>query len=36
VCWAHPLRDIDAMIEREGCSREMEEALRVQARQMFH
>jgi transposase len=36
VCWAHLLRDIEAMIERGGQSREMGEALRVQARQMFH
>jgi transposase len=36
VCWAHLLRDIEAMIERGGQSREIGEALRVQARQMFH
>ena len=36
LCWAHLLRDIDAMIERGGCSREIGEALRAQARQMFH
>ena len=36
VCWAHLLRDIDAMIERGGQSSEIGEALRVQARQMFH
>jgi transposase len=35
VCWAHLLRDIDAMIERGGRSREIGEALRAQARQMF-
>ena len=35
VCWAHLLRDIEAMIERGGRSREMGEALQVQARQMF-
>jgi transposase len=35
VCWAHVLRDIEAMIEREGGSREIGEALRMQARQMF-
>jgi transposase len=35
VCWAHLLRDIEAMIERGGCSREIGEALRAQARQMF-
>jgi transposase len=35
VCWAHLLRDIDAMIARGGRSREIGEALRAQARQMF-
>jgi transposase len=35
VCWAHLLRDIEAMIERGGQSGEIGEALRVQARQMF-
>jgi len=35
VCWAHLLRDFEAMIERGGPSREIGEALRVQARQMF-
>jgi transposase len=35
VCWAHLLRDIEAMIERGGRSREIGEALQVQARQMF-
>jgi transposase len=35
-CWAHLLRDIEAMIERGGHSREIGEALRGQARQMFH
>jgi transposase len=35
VCWAHVLRDIEAMIERGGGSREIGEALRTQARQMF-
>ena len=35
VCWAHLLRDIEAMIERGGRSREIGEALRGQARQMF-
>ena len=35
VCWAHVLRDIEAMIERGGSSREIGEALRTQARQMF-
>lgn len=36
VCWAHLLRDIEAMIDRGGCSQEIGEALREQARQMFH
>ncbi len=36
VCWAHLLRDIEAMMERGGRSREIGEALRAQARQMFH
>ena len=36
LCWAHLLRDIDAMIERGGRSQEIGEALRAQARQMFH
>jgi transposase len=35
-CWAHLLRDIEAMIARGGRSREIGEALRAQARQMFH
>jgi transposase len=35
VCWAHLLRDIEAMIDRGGRSRERGEALRAQARQMF-
>src|SRR6266540_818594 len=35
VCWAHLLRDIEAMIERGGRSHEIGEALQVQARQMF-
>jgi transposase len=35
LCWAHLLRDIDAMIERGGRSREIGEALRGQAHQMF-
>jgi transposase len=35
VCWAHLRRDIEAMIERGGRSREIGEALQVQARQMF-
>jgi transposase len=36
LCWAHLLRDIEAMIERGGRSRDIGEALRAQARQMFH
>jgi transposase len=36
VCWAHLLRDIEAMIERGGPSQVMGEALRAQAHQMFH
>jgi transposase len=36
LCWAHLLRDIEAMIERGGRSREIGEALRAHARQMFH
>src|SRR4029453_4987300 len=36
VCWAHLVRDIEAMIERGGRSQEIGEALREQARQMFH
>jgi transposase len=36
LCWAHLLRDIEAMIERGGRSREIGEALRAQAHQMFH
>jgi transposase len=36
VCWAHLLRDIEAMIERGGRSQEIGEALREQAHQMFH
>jgi transposase len=35
VCWAHLLRDIEAMIARGGRSREIGEALRGQAQQMF-
>jgi transposase len=35
VCWAHLLRDIEAMIERGGRSQEIGEALRVQVRLMF-
>jgi transposase len=36
LCWAHLLRDIEAMIVRGGRSQEIGEALQVQARQMFH
>jgi transposase len=36
LCWAHLVRDIEAMIERGGRSQEIGEALRGQARQMFH
>ena len=36
VCWAHLLRDFEAMIERGGRSQEIGEGLREQARQMFH
>jgi transposase len=36
LCWAHLLRDIEAMVERGGRSQEIGEALRAQARQMFH
>jgi len=36
LCWAHLLRDIEAMSERGGRSQEIGEALKSQARQMFH
>jgi transposase len=36
LCWAHLLRDIEAMIERGGPSQAIGEALRAQVRQMFH
>jgi transposase len=36
LCWAHLLRDIEAMIERGGPSQAIGEALRAQARQLFH
>jgi transposase len=36
ICWAHLLRDIEAMIERGGRSQEIGEALQEQAHQMFH
>lgn len=36
ICWAHLLRDIEAMIERGGRSQEIGTALREQVHQMFH
>jgi transposase len=36
LCWAHLRRDIEAMCARDRRSREIGEALRAQARQMFH
>lgn len=36
LCWAHLLRDIEAMSGRGGRSKEIGEALRDQAHQMFH
>ena len=36
LCWAHLLRDVEAMIERGGQSQEIGKALQQQARQMFH
>jgi transposase len=36
ICWAHLLRDFEAMSERGGRSQEIGDALRAQARQMFH
>ena len=36
ICWAHLLRDFEAMMERGGRSQEIGEGLREQARQMFH
>jgi transposase len=36
LCWAHLMRDIEAMIARGGGSREIGEALQTQIRQMFH
>ena len=36
VCWAHLLRDFEAMMERGGRSQAIGEGLREQARQMFH
>ena len=36
LCWAHLLRDFEAMIGRGGSSKEIGEALKRQAHQMFH
>jgi transposase len=36
LCWAHLLRDIEAMIGRGGRSQEIGEVLRSHAHQMFH
>jgi transposase len=36
LCWAHLLRDFEAMRERGGWSQEIGEGLREQARQMVH
>jgi transposase len=36
ICWAHLLRDIEAMIERGGRSQEIGAALREHVHQMFH
>jgi transposase len=36
ICWAHLLRDFEAMIRRGGCATEIGEALQRQAHQMFH
>jgi transposase len=36
LCWAHLLRDIEAMVAPGGRSQELGEALQAQARQMFH
>jgi transposase len=35
LCWAHLLRDFEAMRDRGGCSEEMGNALLAQAHQMF-
>jgi transposase len=35
-CWAHLLRDIEAMLVRGGRSAEVGDALRVEARKTFH
>ncbi len=36
LCWAHLLRDFEAMIDRGGHSREIGEGLKSQAHRMFH
>jgi transposase len=36
LCWAHLVRDIEAMIARGGRSQEIGEGLQAQARRMFH
>ena len=36
LCWAHLLRDFEAMIGRGDVSKEMGEGLKCQAQQMFH
>jgi transposase len=36
LCWAHLVRDIEAMMARGGPSQATGEALQAQARQMFH
>ena len=36
LCWAHLLRDFEAMSGRGGASKEIGEALKHQANQMFH
>jgi transposase len=36
LCWAHLLRDLDAMVARGGRSQEIGAALQAQARQMCH
>jgi transposase len=35
LCWAHVLRDFEAMRDRGGCSVELGDALLAQAHQMF-
>jgi transposase len=36
LCWAHLVRDVEAMIARGGRSQAIGQALRAQARQLFH